>query len=221
MRGSRFPTCQVCKLVATERRSCTIHEPPPSTVVSARVRRAEQPRPLARDHRRVLGEELRDDERGGGGGHRVGGGGGNAVNRMVETNILGVEFWSVNTDSQALTKALSPSLNRPIMPEWIEDILTITQDERLAAALVRPGGAVAFKPRPVAITHEALQGLAAMSGADASFVTSLHEGVADGVWEPHEVLQLEHCAARVIAELLGICAGARQAMEDAEGADHG
>ena len=37
----------------------------------------------------------------------VGGGGGNAVNRMVETNILGVEFWSVNTDSQALTKALS------------------------------------------------------------------------------------------------------------------
>lgn len=37
----------------------------------------------------------------------VGGGGGNAVNRMVETQILDVEFWSVNTDSQALTKALS------------------------------------------------------------------------------------------------------------------
>lgn len=35
------------------------------------------------------------------------GGGGNAVNRMVETQILDVEFWSVNTDSQALTKALS------------------------------------------------------------------------------------------------------------------
>jgi len=35
----------------------------------------------------------------------VGGGGGNAVNRMVETNINGVEFWTVNTDAQALEKA--------------------------------------------------------------------------------------------------------------------
>lgn len=39
----------------------------------------------------------------------VGGGGGNAVNRMVETNILGVEFWNVNTDAQALTKSLTPN----------------------------------------------------------------------------------------------------------------
>ena len=35
----------------------------------------------------------------------VGGGGGNAVNRMVETNIQGVQFWGINTDAQALTKA--------------------------------------------------------------------------------------------------------------------
>ncbi len=32
----------------------------------------------------------------------VGGGGGNAVNRMISTNIRGVEFVSVNTDSQVL-----------------------------------------------------------------------------------------------------------------------
>ena len=32
----------------------------------------------------------------------VGGGGGNAVNRMIETNIRGVEFIAVNTDRQAL-----------------------------------------------------------------------------------------------------------------------
>ncbi len=32
----------------------------------------------------------------------VGGGGGNAVNRMVEANVSGVEFVAVNTDSQAL-----------------------------------------------------------------------------------------------------------------------
>ena len=33
----------------------------------------------------------------------VGGGGGNAVNRMVAGGLNGVEFWSINTDAQALT----------------------------------------------------------------------------------------------------------------------
>ena len=37
----------------------------------------------------------------------IGGGGGNAVNRMVETNIQGVQFWAINTDAQALTKSSS------------------------------------------------------------------------------------------------------------------
>ncbi|NET47532.1 MAG: cell division protein FtsZ [Merismopedia sp. SIO2A8] len=35
----------------------------------------------------------------------VGGGGCNAVNRMIASNVAGVEFWSVNTDAQALTYA--------------------------------------------------------------------------------------------------------------------
>lgn len=34
----------------------------------------------------------------------VGGGGGNAVLRMVETGVTGVEFWAINTDAQALAK---------------------------------------------------------------------------------------------------------------------
>jgi cell division protein FtsZ len=38
----------------------------------------------------------------------VGGGGGNAVNRMVQTGIEGVEFWSLNTDAQALSRNLAP-----------------------------------------------------------------------------------------------------------------
>ena len=38
----------------------------------------------------------------------VGGGGGNAVNRMVASNVGGVEFWTVNTDAQALTQAAAP-----------------------------------------------------------------------------------------------------------------
>ena len=32
----------------------------------------------------------------------VGGGGGNAINRMIEENVKGVEFIVVNTDVQAL-----------------------------------------------------------------------------------------------------------------------
>ncbi len=33
----------------------------------------------------------------------VGGGGGNAVNRMIASEVSGIEFWTVNTDAQALT----------------------------------------------------------------------------------------------------------------------
>lgn len=39
----------------------------------------------------------------------VGGGGSNAVNRMIETGIQGVEFITVNTDAQALNQAKSES----------------------------------------------------------------------------------------------------------------
>ncbi|MBM0741767.1 cell division protein FtsZ [Phormidium sp. CLA17] len=35
----------------------------------------------------------------------VGGGGGNAVNRMIASEVVGVEFWTVNTDSQALVQS--------------------------------------------------------------------------------------------------------------------
>ena len=37
----------------------------------------------------------------------VGGGGGNAVNRMIEEHLSGVEFISVNTDAQALLNSRS------------------------------------------------------------------------------------------------------------------
>ncbi|MBW4650989.1 MAG: cell division protein FtsZ [Kastovskya adunca ATA6-11-RM4] len=37
----------------------------------------------------------------------VGGGGGNAVNRMIASEVTGVEFWSINTDAQALAQTSS------------------------------------------------------------------------------------------------------------------
>jgi cell division protein FtsZ len=38
----------------------------------------------------------------------VGGGGGNAVNRMIVSEVAGVEFWAVNTDAQALLQSAAP-----------------------------------------------------------------------------------------------------------------
>lgn len=45
------------------------------------------------------------------------------------------------------------------------------------------------------------------------FVSSMHDGAADNVWEPHEVQLLEKHGADVIRAVLGIMAGAREAME--------
>jgi hypothetical protein len=42
----------------------------------------------------------------------VGGGGSNAVNRMMESEMRGVEFWIVNTDAQALSMSSLPPTNR-------------------------------------------------------------------------------------------------------------
>jgi cell division protein FtsZ len=38
-----------------------------------------------------------------------GGGGGNALNRMIDSGLQGVEFWAVNTDAQALAHHQSPN----------------------------------------------------------------------------------------------------------------
>ncbi len=38
----------------------------------------------------------------------VGGGGCNAVNRMIESQVSGIEFWAINTDAQALSHAEAP-----------------------------------------------------------------------------------------------------------------
>lgn len=42
----------------------------------------------------------------------VGGGGSNAVNRMLESEMHGVEFWIVNTDAQAMALSPVPAQNR-------------------------------------------------------------------------------------------------------------
>ena len=38
----------------------------------------------------------------------VGGGGCNAVNRMIDSGVSGIEFWAINTDAQAISHAGAP-----------------------------------------------------------------------------------------------------------------
>ncbi|MEO0408552.1 MAG: cell division protein FtsZ, partial [Cyanobacteria bacterium P01_A01_bin.135] len=37
----------------------------------------------------------------------IGGGGCNAVNRMIDSDVSGIEFWAINTDAQALDHSAS------------------------------------------------------------------------------------------------------------------
>lgn len=64
----------------------------------------------AHDAKRTSREETRSDNIVPGSVARikvigVGGGGGNAVNRMISSDVSGVEFWTVNTDAQALAQS--------------------------------------------------------------------------------------------------------------------
>ena len=70
----------------------------------------------------------------------VGGGGGNAVNRMIEDQLGGVEFISVNTDAQALAisksdikiqigRKLTRGLGAGARPEIGRQAIEETRDE--------------------------------------------------------------------------------------------
>ncbi len=84
----------------------------------------------------------------------IGGGGGNAVNRMIDENLQGVDFISVNTDAQALTRSKA------------------SHKIQIGKRLTRGLGAGA---RPEigrqAIEEDRAEVLAALQGADMVFVT--------------------------------------------------
>lgn len=119
---------------------------------------------------------------------------------------------AIGVDPDELNKRVSPSSNRPIHPEFLEEVVAVTRDPRLLAALVRPAGAVAYVPTPVPATREALQALGALLQVEGEFVCSLNAGAADNCWLPHEVEALRYHANRVIGQVLGIVAGAELAM---------
>src|SRR5205085_5359623 len=98
----------------------------------------------------------------------VGGGGGNAVNRMVDEHLTGVEFISVNTDSQALlnnkadvkiqigkklTRGLGagarPEIGRQAIEENRDDVTRVLEGADLVFVTCGMGGGTGTGAAPI------------------------------------------------------------------------
>ncbi len=98
----------------------------------------------------------------------VGGGGGNAVNRMIDEGLAGVEFISVNTDAQALTASKShlkvqigrkltrglgagarPEIGRQAIEENRDEVLAAVQGSDLVFVTCGMGGGTGTGAAPV------------------------------------------------------------------------
>ncbi len=98
----------------------------------------------------------------------VGGGGGNAVNRMIEEHLSGVEFISVNTDAQALlhnkadvkvqigkklTRGLGagarPEIGRQAIEENRDDVLNVLEGADLVFVTCGMGGGTGTGAAPI------------------------------------------------------------------------
>ena len=102
---------------------------------------------------------------------------------------------------------------RWLNPDELEDFIRLTADPRVLDALTRPAGVVWYRPHPVAATRDALKAVGALLEKEGKFVSSLHDGASDSVWQAHEVAELEYHGNEVIRAVLAIMAGARVAME--------
>jgi cell division protein FtsZ len=98
----------------------------------------------------------------------IGGGGSNAVNRMIEERLVGVEFISVNTDAQALTKSKSdmkvqigkkltrglgagarPEIGRQAIEENRDEVLASIQGADLVFVTCGMGGGTGTGAAPI------------------------------------------------------------------------
>jgi cell division protein FtsZ len=104
----------------------------------------------------------------------VGGGGSNAVNRMIASNIEGIEFWTMNTDAQALSNSNSDAERR------------IQLGQKLTRGL-GAGGNPAIGQKAAEESREEIA--IALAGADLVFITA---GMGGGTGTG---------AARIVAEV--------------------
>lgn len=98
-------------------------------------------------------------------------------------------------------------------PDELEELIRLTGNPLLLDALMRPAGMVWYKPEAAAPTKTALLAVSKVLHETGLFVSSMHDGAADNIWDPREVQLLEKHGADVIRAVLGIMAGARDAME--------
>ncbi|WP_432777600.1 hypothetical protein O4O02_23560 [Pseudomonas fortuita] len=123
--------------------------------------------------------------------------------------------FEMGMDLDALQKKLKHDEERRwLSPDELEEFLQWTGDKRVLNALGRAAGVVWYRPQPIPATNEQLKAVGLLLREAAQFVSSMHEGAADNVWELHEVQKLEACGLDVIRQVLAITSGARQAMED-------
>ncbi|POG01156.1 hypothetical protein BGP84_00640 [Pseudomonas putida] len=123
--------------------------------------------------------------------------------------------FNMGMDFDALQKKLKHDEERRwLNPDELEEVLQWTADRRVLDALGRAAGVVWYRPAPVPATNEQLKAVGLLLKEAAEFVSSMHEGAADNVWELHEVQKLEACGLDVIRQVLAITSGARLAMED-------
>jgi hypothetical protein len=109
------------------------------------------------------------------------------------------------------------SVSYPEHHLYMQDFERVVELVRGAAVrqwFERMYGVVCYQPAPVPATQDALLALGRMMATEAGFVSSLAEGVADNRWERGEVELLEQHGMALVAQLLAIMAGARQAMEE-------
>lgn len=123
--------------------------------------------------------------------------------------------YEMGMDVDTLQKKLNPNEERRwLSPDEIEEFLALRPDPRVLDAICRAAGVVWYRPEPVPATNEALKAVGKLLDEAGEFVSSMHDGAADNIWELHEVLHLEQRGMDVIRQVLAIMAGARQAMED-------
>ena len=98
----------------------------------------------------------------------VGGGGCNAVNRMIASDVTGVEFWAINTDAQALSRATAqnrlqvgekltrglgaggnPSIGQKAAEESRDEIANALEDTDLAFITAGMGGGTGTGAAPI------------------------------------------------------------------------
>lgn len=123
--------------------------------------------------------------------------------------------YDMGIDIDALQKKLKHDEERRwLSPDELEEVLQWTKSDRVLDAIGRAAGVVWYRPEPMPATHGALKAVGKLLDEAGEFVGSMHDGAADNVWEPHEVLHLEQRGVDVIRQVLAIMAGARQAMEE-------